>query len=131
LNAAHRPGLLHRPRGWTSADLFNRYFSILAIWMVALFCVLYKRAERRSLDLAAIVKSFGDAIISKSLGGVITTWNPGAERLFGYTAEEILGRPVTRLFAPEQRDEESRTVEAINRGGTDYPLRDRARAIGR
>ena len=104
------------PPGWVNADLFNRSCSILAIWVVALFCVLYKRAERRSLELAAIVKSFGDAIISKSLDGVITTWNAGAERLFGYTAEEVLGRPVTLLFAPEHRDEESRILEAINRG---------------
>ncbi len=104
------------PPGWINADLFNRSCSILAIWVVALFCVLYKRAERRSLELAAIVKSFGDAIISKSLDGEITTWNAGAERLFGYTAEEVLGRPVTLLFAPEHRDEESRILEAINRG---------------
>ncbi len=104
------------PPGWINADLFNRSCSILAIWVVALFCVLYKRAERRSLELAAIVKSFGDAIISKNLDGVITTWNAGAERLFGYTAEEVLGRPVTLLFAPEHHDEESRILEAISRG---------------
>jgi two-component system, sensor histidine kinase and response regulator len=104
------------PPGWINADLFNRGCSILAIWVVALFCVLYKRAERRSLELASIVKSFGDAIISKSLDGVITTWNAGAEKLFGYTAEEVLGRPVTLLFAPEHRDEESRILEVINRG---------------
>ncbi len=104
------------PPGSINADLFNRFFSILAICVVALFCVLYKRAERRSLELAAIVKSFGDAIISKNLDGVITTWNAGAERLFGYTAEEVLGRRVTLLFAPEHRDEESRILEAINRG---------------
>ena len=45
--------------GWINADLFNRSCSILAIWVVALFCVLYKRAEQRSLELAAIVKSSG------------------------------------------------------------------------
>ncbi len=104
------------PPGWVNADLFNRSFSILAIWVVAVFCVLFKRAERRSLELAAVVKSFGDAIVSKSLDGVITTWNAGAERLFGYTAKEVLGRPVSLLFAPEHRDEETRILEAITRG---------------
>ncbi|MGO9115867.1 MAG: PAS domain S-box protein, partial [Thermoguttaceae bacterium] len=100
------------PPGPINADLFNRGCSIVAIWAIALFCVLHKRTEQRSLKLAAIVKPFGDAIISKSLDGVITTWNAGAEKLFGYTAEEVLGRPVTLILAPEHRDEESRILEA-------------------
>jgi PAS domain S-box-containing protein len=104
------------PPGAANADLFNRSCSILAICMVALFCVLYKRTEQRSLELAAIVKPFGDAIISKSLDGVITTWNVGAERLFGYTAEEVVGKPVSILALPDHPDEMPELLRRVGRG---------------
>ena len=93
------------PPGWANADLFNRGCSIMAICGIAIFCVLYKRTEQRSLELAAIVKPLGDAIINKSLDGVITTWNVGAARLFGYTAEEVVGKPVSILVPPDHPDE--------------------------
>src|SRR6201996_3710915 len=56
--------------------------------------------------LAAIVESSDDAIISKSLDGIIQTWNRGAERVFGYTADEVIGQPVTILMPPDRLDEE-------------------------
>ena len=66
--------------------------------------------------LAAIVESSDDAIISKTLEGVITSWNGGAERLFGYTAEEVIGKSVTLLIPPSQIDEEPTILEKLRRG---------------
>jgi PAS domain S-box-containing protein len=56
-----------------------------------------------------------DAIVSKGLDGVITSWNAGAERLFGYTAEEAVGHPVTILIPPDRLDEETFILERIRR----------------
>jgi PAS domain S-box-containing protein len=75
-----------------------------------------KQAERVSELLSAIVDSSDDAIISKDLNGVITSWNKGAERLFGYTAEEAVGRPVTMLIPAERLDEEPKILEQLKRG---------------
>jgi len=66
--------------------------------------------------LASIVESSDDAIVSKDLNGVIATWNGGAERLFGYTADEAIGRPVTILIPIEQQDEEPTILDRIRRG---------------
>ena len=66
--------------------------------------------------LAAIVESADDAILSKDLNGIITSWNKGAERLFGYTAEEVLGKPVTMLIPADRRDEEEQILDGIKRG---------------
>ena len=66
--------------------------------------------------LGAIVSSSDDAIISKTLDGVILTWNAGAERLFGYTADEAIGKPVTMLIPAERQDEEPKLLERLRRG---------------
>src|SRR4029434_8418752 len=68
------------------------------------------------LLLAAIVDSSDDAIISKSLDGTIMSWNKGAERLFGYTAEEMLGQPILRLVPPDRHAEEWEILERLKRG---------------
>jgi PAS domain S-box-containing protein len=65
---------------------------------------------------AFIVASSDDAILSKDLDGVITSWNRGAERVFGYSAEEVIGKPVTILIPPERQDEEPAILERIRRG---------------
>jgi PAS domain S-box-containing protein len=75
-----------------------------------------KRAEQATRLLAAIVESSHDAIVSKSLNGVITSWNKGAERLFGYAAEEAVGQNITLIIPPERRDEERTILEQLTRG---------------
>jgi PAS domain S-box-containing protein len=75
-----------------------------------------KRAERVSRRLVAIVESSDDAIISKDLNGIIATWNKAAERLFGYRAEEVVGKSITILIPADRQDEEFDILGRIRRG---------------
>ncbi len=75
-----------------------------------------KKAEESRLRLAAIVEFSDDAIISKDLSGIIMTWNQGAERLFGYSAEEIIGEPVMKLIPADRYDEEPEILDRIRHG---------------
>ncbi len=74
------------------------------------------RSQIEAARLAAIVTSSEDAIISKDLNGIITTWNRGAERLFGYTSDEAIGQPVTMLMTAENLEEETRILTKVRRG---------------
>jgi PAS domain S-box-containing protein len=74
-----------------------------------------QREEARA-RLAAIIESSDDAIVSKDLNGIIRSWNDGAERLFGYTATEAIGRPITMLMPPDRFNEEPGILERIRRG---------------
>ena len=76
-----------------------------------------KRAEEARFRHAAIVESSQDAIISKNLNAIITSWNTGAERIFGYTEAEVVGQPITILIPPELRDEEKEILEKLRAGG--------------
>jgi PAS domain S-box-containing protein len=75
-----------------------------------------RKAESTSSLLASIVGSSDDAIISKSLDGVITSWNKAAERIFGYTAEEAVGQRITLIIPADRRDEETKILERLKRG---------------
>lgn len=75
-----------------------------------------ERRDRLIGRLATIVESSDDAIISKDLDGVIQTWNAGAERIFGYTAEDAIGKPITILMPPDRVDEEPGILARIRRG---------------
>ena len=63
--------------------------------------------------LTALVDSADDAIVSKTLEGIITSWNKGAEHIFGYTAEEAVGKPVLILIPPELHSEETEILRRI------------------
>jgi PAS domain S-box-containing protein len=73
-------------------------------------------SEQRLRWLAAIVESSDDAIVSKNLDGIITSWNGGAERIFGYTAEEAIGQPITIVIPRDRLDEERTILTRIRRG---------------
>ena len=75
-----------------------------------------KHAEEGVAQLAAIVEWSDDAIIGKDLQGIVTSWNAGAEKAFGYTAPEMIGHSITRLIPRERQDEEVRILEQIKRG---------------
>jgi PAS domain S-box-containing protein len=81
-----------------------------------------KQAERATAHLAAIVDSSDSAIVGKDLQGVVTSWNRAAERLFGYTAGEMIGRSILRVIPPDRRDEETRILDRIGRGQTVEPF---------
>ena len=73
-------------------------------------------AEETFRRLAAIVDSSSDAIISKTLDGIILSWNAGAEQIYGYTAAEVLGKSLALLFPPDRADELPRLLGRLKRG---------------
>src|SRR5580658_6249018 len=77
---------------------------------------LVNDGERAAHLLSAIIDSSDDAIISKDLNGIVTSWNKSAERLFGYTAAEMVGQPITILIPIDRQDEEPRILSRLRRG---------------
>lgn len=73
-------------------------------------------AERFRQHLAEVVRGTQDAVLSKDLDGIVTTWNPAAARLYGYTAEEALGRHISFIVPPDHKDEEKVILDRIKRG---------------
>ncbi len=100
--------------------LTNTIILVVLLWVSAFWAnrIDEKRrfAERTSLKLAAIVESSIDAIVGKDLNGVVTSWNKGAEQLFGYLAKEIVGQSITKLIPLDRVGEERRIMEQIRRG---------------
>ncbi len=75
------------------------------------------RVEEDRFRLAEIVESASDAIVGKDLDGLIQSWNSGAEKLFGYAAEEMIGQPITRLLPADRLDEEMEILRILREGG--------------
>jgi len=97
--------------------------AVVGTGMVGLALLLFRRdlAHRQRADdavrrLAAIVESSEDSIISKTLDGFIVSWNAGARRIYGYTAQEVIGRPVSVLCPPERVDEVYQNLDRVRRG---------------
>lgn len=88
----------------------------LAFYLFRLDLAHRERVADVTRRLAAIVESSDDAIVSKSLDGVIVSWNAGAQRIYGYTPAEAVGQPITMLCAPEHRDDIFRSLERVKRG---------------
>ncbi len=93
----------------------------LALLLTVLLFLNSEAAERRAAEAtgrlgAEIVRSASDAVITKTLGGIITSWNPGAERIFGYSAQEAVGRPVLMFIPTECADEETEILAKIGGG---------------
>ncbi|HEY3244028.1 MAG TPA: PAS domain S-box protein, partial [Phycisphaerae bacterium] len=92
---------------WRSSYLFNAYVRDITE---------RKRAEEAAAAMAALVASSDDAIIGKDLNGIITSWNRGAAELYGYSAGEAIGHPVTMLMPPQQQHEEADFLARLKRG---------------
>jgi len=75
-----------------------------------------REAEEKQAKLATIVDSSADAIISKTLDGIITTWNHAATKMFGWTAEEAIGKHISLIIPAERLAEETKIIESIRRG---------------
>jgi PAS domain S-box-containing protein len=75
-----------------------------------------QKAEAESALLASIVSSSDDAIASKTLDGIVTSWNQGAERLFGFSAEQIIGRSITLIIPHDRLSEEKEILARVMRG---------------
>jgi len=73
-------------------------------------------AEMELAHFASLFDSAQDAVMSKTLDGIVRSWNPASERMFGYSAQEMVGQPLTKLFPPERFDDESVILEKIRRG---------------
>ncbi len=89
---------------------------IVGIVVVCRDVTVRKQAELARTWLAAIVESSDDVIASKTLDGIVTSWNPAATRLFGYQPEEIIGRPITTIIPPELHAEEAEILARLRRG---------------
>ncbi len=89
---------------------------VMGIAAHAAIAIDNSRLYRAEKHLSAIVETSADAIVSKDLDGVITSWNKSAEHIFGYAASEVIGKPVTILIPPERHDEEPEILQRIRRG---------------
>ena len=102
---------------WSNRAVRDEHGKVTEILAVGSDITDRKRAEETNARLAAIIETSGDAIISKNLDGMVLSWNQSAERLLGYSAEEIIGQPITLIIPPDCDDEEPAFLERLRQGG--------------
>jgi len=105
-----------RPIDDSGAPIHDTQGDIIGVVLVFRDITERRRAEAVRTRLAAIVESSDDAIISKTLEGIITSWNQGAERLYGYTAAEVVGQPIGLLIPPDMPDDLPEIMAQLRRG---------------
>lgn len=103
-------------RGIMINPFINRGLTVLVIWAVAGWGIRYKQRQEREMYLAAIVNSSEDAVLGKSLTGRIMYWNKGAETLYGYRFQEVVGEPIDAILFPEDREANQQLLQRIGRG---------------
>jgi len=117
----HRVRRVDGTLGWTlsrAVPLLDNQGNIIEWFGAATDVTARREAEEAQRRLAVIVKSSDDAIISKDLNGTVTSWNPAAEELFGYTAQEMIGRSIATIIPPELKQDEQNILATIGRGET-------------
>lgn len=111
-----RPDEVEVPIDDSAAPINDETGHILGVVLVLRDITERRRAEKTQATLAAIVESSDDAIVSKDLDGRIMTWNVGAERLFGYRQEEVIGKSITLIIPPDRMGEEAAILQRIRSG---------------
>ena len=107
---------MERPIDDSAAPIYDAQGLLLGVVLVFRDVTERRRAEAARTHLAAIVESSDDAIIGKTLEGIITSWNRAAERLYGYTAAEMIGQPIVRLIPPDLADDFPMIMTRLRRG---------------
>ncbi len=107
---------------WTNHAVYDHRGKLLEYQAAGRDISDRKRAEEDAARLAAIVASADDAIVSKTLDGIITSWNRGAERMFGYPAHEAVGRPISVIIPPDRMEEHRDILARLRRGEAIEPF---------
>ena len=105
------------PISLTVSPIYDEHGAVVGASKIARDISDRKEADLALRRLAAVVESSDDAIITKNLDSIITTWNLAAERMFGYTAAEAIGKSIRMIIPPELQDEEDKVVAQIKAGG--------------
>ncbi|RBQ11297.1 PAS domain S-box protein [Pedobacter miscanthi] len=100
----------------TISPIYNPEGEIIGLSKIARDLTLHRKAEVDGRRLMAIIESSDDAIISKDLNSIITSWNASAQRIFGYSAEEMIGQSILKIIPPDRHGEEPRILAQLSEG---------------